>query len=221
MTRRLAAAMLAAAFAALAAGPSFALSPEAAAGQAGAALNAASLQFSRMVAVQKARRKKKWAFTAPAAPQLPPGTPKKYAAMFKDGWDETMDLLKNKDCQKFFAGHGDSLQTVLRMLSGTEYRFLRLSSPDYGAETNGPGSVFINTDGVFVTAVDGRITLDGRHYDLESLSRLRGMILLHELGHELGFFGPDAGLKLESANAGHSLAIIHTCLPADGMPQDF
>ncbi|HVC08932.1 MAG TPA: hypothetical protein VNH15_03225 [Elusimicrobiota bacterium] len=220
MIRRIAAAVFAAALISVAAGPSFAQSPEDAANRAGLALNAATIHFDRMAFVEKSRYKKQ-SFAAPAAPQLPPGTPKKYASMFNDGWQETMELLKSRDCRKFFAGHGDDLQAVLRMLSGTEYRFLNLGSSNVGAETVGPGSVFINTAGVFVTAQDGRIMLDGRHYDLESLSRLRGMILLHELGHELGFFGVDAGRKLEEVNAGHSLAIIHSCLPADGMPQDF
>jgi len=220
MLRRVAAAVFAAALLSLSAGRGFAQTPEDAASRAGLALSAASIHLGRMAALEKARYKKQ-SFVTPAAPALPPGTPKKYVSMFNDGWQETMELLKEKDCQKFFAGHGEDLQTVLRMLSGTEYRFLNLGGSNVGAETVGPGSVFVNTTGVFITAQDGRIILDGRHYNLESLSRLRGMILLHELGHELGFFGVDAGRKLEDVNAGHSLAIIHSCLPGDGMPQDF
>lgn len=147
------------------------------------------------------------------APALPAGTPRPLIRLFDDGWRSAMSALKGRDCRRFF---GDAVAETMR---ATEYRFLTLpQGPTVGAQTNGPRSVFINAEGLFVTASDGRITLDRRGYDLWSADRVRAMILLHELGHQLKLFGPDAGPELRAENARHSLDVIAACVPGRPLP---
>lgn len=136
---------------------------------------------------------------------------------FAGGWKAAMEALKEqKSCQKFFADHGDNYDKVVATLEKTEYHFEKLQS-SVGAETLDDHTVFVNSDGIFVTATSGDVTLNRKRYDLEETYRVRAMIIMHELGHQLGIFGVDFGTPdLESVNAAHSLDIIRNCLPGDG-----
>ena len=146
-------------------------------------------------------------------PNLPPGTSKHLLNLFHDGWDDMLNRLNNKNCHKFFCDHGFSPQRVLQTLQGTHYGFQSLGNPDTGAATTPYGSVVINTDGLFVTADSGTVTLGKMRCRLGNDSDVRGMILLHELGHQLGIFGEDAGPDLAPQNTAHSLDIINHCFP--------
>jgi len=77
--------------------------------------------------------------------------------------------------------------------------------------TNPDGPVYINLNGIFVTAEDGHVTIARKRCNLGNPSNVRGFILLHELGHQLGIFGKDAGPDLQDQNAAHSMDIINHC----------
>ncbi len=156
----------------------------------------------------------------PPPPAFAQQLPKRRVRAFRDGWDEALRLLRDeKDCRGLYAKHGFGFDEVVKTMSSTNYAFYDLGDASIGAETLDRGSVFINTRGLFVTVQDGLITLDRRHYDLGDASDVRAMILLHELGHQLGFFGPDHGPGLEQANAEHSLDVIRACIPGGAIPQ--
>jgi len=118
--------------------------------------------------------------------------------LFRNGWDETLTVLNHKDCKKFFCDHGADPARILQTLQSTEYRFLSLpGGSDIGAQTNSPTSVFINIDGPFVTNTDGKIALGGQAYDLHDQDNVQALILLHELGHQLGILERTLGQVLE------------------------
>lgn len=148
-------------------------------------------------------------------PALPQGTPAPFVRLFNDGWRVAAKALERKDCAAFFAAHGAPAPRPVETMARTEYRFLALpQGATVGAQTNSEGSVFINTSGLFVTAEGGGIALNGRSYELGDASAVRAMILLHELGHQLGLFGPDSGPALRAQNARHSQDILDHCVPA-------
>jgi hypothetical protein len=153
------------------------------------------------------------AVKAPPPPALPDGTPRREERIFADGWASAVRALGRPRCEAYFAERGAPGARPLETLRSTEYRFVALPQGEtVGAMTNSAGSVFLNTTGLFVTAFDGGVALGGRDYDLGSPAEVRAMILLHELGHQLGIFGPDSGPKLASQNAAHSRDIIENCL---------
>jgi len=140
--------------------------------------------------------------------------------LFKDGWDEMLSALNGKNCQEFFCDHGFNREKVLGTLKGTEYRFLPLPrGPKAGAQTNPPDSVFINTEGLYITADSGAVTLGNERYNLVNNSNVRALILLHELGHQLGIFPADVGsADLDARNAAHSIEILKHCFPLYSFP---
>ena len=151
----------------------------------------------------------------PPPPALPAGTPERYARAFADGFSSAARALSKSSCAAFFAGRGAAAPRPLETMRAAEYRFLALpQGPSVGAQTNSENSVFINTTGLFVTAEGGGVVLAGRDYDLGSASAVRAMILLHELSHQLGIFGPDSGPAHAADNASHSLDVINACLYA-------
>jgi RHS repeat-associated protein len=148
----------------------------------------------------------------PPPPNLPKGTPKNLVHLFNDGWDNMLHHLDQKDCRKFFCSHGDNPQKVLNTLQNTSYRYASLD-PTSGAVTFPGGTVFINSGGLFVSASSGKVTIGSLHCNVGNDSDIRGLILLHELGHELGIFGADSGPELAGENAAHSMDIINSCFP--------
>jgi hypothetical protein len=141
-----------------------------------------------------------------------------YTKVFKDGWDEMIDVLAHtRSCAKLFADKGHAAGEVASTLAATNYKVYAFKKEDgIGAKTLGPVDVEINAAGVFVTGTEGKITLDRRSYDLSEISNVRGMILLHELGHQLGIFGADRDDA--ALNAHHSLLVIGACFPSHVMP---
>ena len=142
-----------------------------------------------------------------------------YTRQFKDGWDEMINVLAHtSSCAKFFADNGHSSTEVAAALGATTYKVysFKKGEESIGAKTLGPIDVEINADGLFITATGGKITLNRQRYDLSLDSNVRGMVLLHELGHELGIFPADRGNP--ELNAHHSLTIIGSCFPGHSMP---
>lgn len=130
----------------------------------------------------------------------------KYVKDFLKALDEAKKRLQKDDCAKLFGKSSDELAKVL---DNTEYRVLSLLSGGpkldqetgkvsvTGAQTNSVASVFINDKGPFF---NNRMFVPGKSglQTLDSGSRLHGaefsaLILLHELGHQMKIFGPDAG----------------------------
>ena len=125
--------------------------------------------------------------------------------------DAERRLSTNKACADFFGMEGttlfgmDSAEYAIGVLGNTEYRVLPLGAPtsvsgtsNYtvtGAQTNSPRSVFINSQGPFF---DTSINIPGggnRTFDFGtglSGPAFGALLLLHELGHQMGLFGADA-----------------------------
>jgi len=147
------------------------------------------------------------------------GTPKKFWKPFRQGFAEALNRLSKQSCDQFFhldAGcRSGPLGVGANRMRDTKYRFLAASNqgPGSGAATAGPKDVWINPNGLFVTATGGRIKLpDGSTYDLGSAKNVRAFILLHELGHELSdytAFTDDA--DDDTRNSAHSLAVLGAC----------
>jgi hypothetical protein len=95
----------------------------------------------------------------------------------------------------------------------TEYRFVTLpQGPGTGAQTPDSTHVQINIAGVYMTAIGGGIRLpNGFTCNLGSVTNVRALVLLHELGHQLSGitgFTPDVDRATYSA---HSMRIIKAC----------
>jgi hypothetical protein len=107
---------------------------------------------------------------------------------------------------------------VATLLTNTTYRLVALG-PGIGAETVDPNSVFLNTDGAFFNAgpaANGLVTVHMPNaagvqstFTFGSVSAFQGFILLHELGHQTGAFGPDVDAGTNGAN---SQGILDNCV---------
>jgi hypothetical protein len=137
-----------------------------------------------------------------AVPALPLGTHKEFIKPFHDAFVKAVQRLRSPECSKFYGEGAEAL------FQSAEYRFLPLGAPAInedgrvgvvGACTHAdtrPPSVFINLQGPFLSQlmyVPGKNGLQ----TLDFNSNLRGadfgaLLLLHELGHMVGKFGPDA-----------------------------
>jgi len=127
----------------------------------------------------------------------------KYVKGFLKALSEAEKRLQKSKCAALF---GLSSADLVKMLENTEYR-VASGGPTYdsntrevsvvAAQTNSSTSVFINDKGsffnnqMFVLGKSGLQSLDFN-------SGLRGaefgaLLLLHELGHQTGIFGSDAG----------------------------
>ena len=154
-------------------------------------------------------------FRAKRPPNLPFGTPKKYWKPFSRGMKQALKRLNNKPCVELFENschQGPDLDGANQM-KNTEYRFVPLpQGTGAGAQTVDATHVQVNSLGLFMTAVSGRIMLpDGSTFDLGSVQNVQAMILLHELGHQLSNetgFVPDTDA---ATNAAHTKRIIDAC----------
>jgi RHS repeat-associated protein len=154
-------------------------------------------------------------FRAKKPSNLPFGTPKKYWKPFSRGMKQALKRLNKKPCAELFENschEGRDLEGANEM-KNTEYRFVPLpQGSGVGAQTVDGTHVQVNSLGLFMTAVNGRIMLpDGSTFDLGSAQNVQAMILLHELGHQLsnetGFI-PDVDA---ATNAAHTKRIIDVC----------
>jgi len=138
---------------------------------------------------------------------LPPGTPQQYWAPFVQGFNTAQKQLQKKTCGAFYSGQGPAT------MNATEYRFLQLSSPTTGAQTNSATSVFINSRGPYMTYAPtiGQPSPFGVYW---TQPLFRAFILLHELGHQLSSitgFQEDAGSARLRLNQAQSRRVISAC----------
>lgn len=170
-----------------------------------------------------------WEFFAMASGAHPQNTsPDKYVSdkykkKFNAALTEAEKRLSKEECAKLF---GKTAADLIAMLQNTEYRILPLTSggPKYdsatntttvtGAQTNSPTSVFINSKGPFLQNVMFVPGAPRNPVTLDFNSRLRGaqfgaLLLLHELGHQVKLFGPDASDY--KVNLAHTKQVLKEC----------
>jgi RHS repeat-associated protein len=146
-------------------------------------------------------------------------------AAVNEGIDEATRRLKDPKCAGFFdRDNGDGYGQDL--LNQTEYRVLPFGSgrAGTGAATNGPTSVFINSDGAYFNQNVYGVSRDpsAPFYYADFGTGLTGaafraLILLHELGHQTGKIGPDAGRGIApGTNRGNTQRILDNCFQALG-----
>lgn len=110
------------------------------------------------------------------SPQPPKGTPDKQRQALQDGLRDATRRLEKDKCGAFFGGQG------LDRLRATNYRFLPFTNqPRATAGVLSDFMVNINPNGAFFSGPPKPI-MYGRVWDLTSF---RGLLLLHELGHQL------------------------------------
>ena len=148
-------------------------------------------------------------------------TPDQVSA-FNSGFAEALNRLKNPDCQKFFCeGQNKNKKNNKHLdpndiLRQTNYRILPFPNDQQaGAATIDVKDVWINAGGPFF-GKDATIYIPSDRKDISTrqavpfatLDQVRAFILLHELGHQLGFFPPD---QFSWINGTHSLRILEAC----------
>jgi hypothetical protein len=137
--------------------------------------------------------------SVPLCAQGWPGLSVGYCGALNEGLVAAQQVLIQSGCREFYGGNG------ARVLSATRYRFLDLYNRDTGAATQGINSVFINSNGPYMTynPAPGRAGPFGRFWTQPTF---RAFILLHELGHQLSpitGFRPDANDRaLNEAQSG-------------------
>jgi len=142
------------------------------------------------------------------------------AKMVGDAYvDALLRLNMNPECHDALTNnYGLDATTTLQ---DTDYRILDLGDANAGASTNPGFSVFLNSGGAFFNAVpdaDGHVTLTipsttvggpKTAITFQSQASAGAFLLLHELGHETGLFGSDAGMG--TINAQHSWVVLDKC----------
>jgi hypothetical protein len=153
-----------------------------------------------------------------AAPALPLGTKKELIRPFHEAFAAAIRRLRAPKCAEFYGANAE------QQFRAVEYRYEDLGRPTMNAEGSvkvvgaqtvrgAPAAVFINSHGPFLNqsmAVQG--TDKWRTLDLGT--GLRGaefgaLLLLHELGHVVGKFGPDA--QDSKLNRSYSEQVIQHC----------
>jgi hypothetical protein len=136
------------------------------------------------------------------------------------GYNSAFQHLDDLPCASLFAiGADNAVAVAQNALQSTTYRLLQLpQGPGAGAQTTGSTDVQINTAGVFfnyTTNANSTITVSlpngkGKQKSITfaNATALQGFILLHELGHEVGLFGPDT---TAAVNGNFSSAVLSDC----------
>jgi hypothetical protein len=130
-------------------------------------------------------------------------------------WEALNILEIQPDCAGAVTG-SNSADSAEEILEGTSYRILPLPSSSNGAQTNSETSVFINQTGVFfANSPSGTVTFNvpnPTNGGLVAVSLpqvdLQAFILLHELGHQSGNFGPDLNATVNGQN---SWTVLENC----------
>jgi RHS repeat-associated protein len=150
-------------------------------------------------------------------PILPKGTSEADRQIIFDSFYGAVErVISNPNCAGVFGGANKALGA----LGQTEYRLLKLANPKAGAQTNPNSdgslpkrSVFLNST-VFPTANGQNFSFLSRTL---SPSESKEIILLHELGHQVGKFGPDykqgpgGSNLLGNTNQTHTGAVFNNC----------
>src|SRR5579864_2223139 len=148
---------------------------------------------------------------------VPPGTGQQYWQPIADGFSQALNRLNNTSCAELFGPCREDVdRTGFNTLFQTQYRFVSLGQGSgYGAQTVNVREVQINSQGTYMTAWTGWITLPGGlRLFLGNITNIRAFVLLHELGHQLkghtGFIDDAAD---PNANLQHSLLVLRMCFP--------
>jgi hypothetical protein len=133
---------------------------------------------------------------------LPPGTPAVFWKPFTQGFNAAMKALRKKSCSSFYGGQGAAT------MNASTYRFLDLGLTA-GASTNPGFSVFVNSNpkGPYMNP-------PANFLGVRTAPGIRGLILLHELGHELSNitgFVADAGPSRLNINLQQTHEVINVC----------
>jgi len=137
------------------------------------------------------------------------------------GFQEALKRLKdNPNCAKMFDPDG-SYADPLATLEDTVYRILPIPKLSTGAQTSDSSHVFINANSYFFHQnVYDPATGKFNYYDFGT--GLTGaswdaLLLLHELGHETGVFGSDAGPDANpSQNRTNTQSVLDHCFKSVG-----
>ena len=136
------------------------------------------------------------------------------------GFSSALAHVADLPCASLFAlGSDNAVSVADNALFNTTYRLVQLpQGPGAGAQTVDSTDVQINTAGVFfnyATNPNGTVTVNlpsrkGKQTSLTfaNAETLQGFILLHELGHEVGLFGPDTTAAI---NGNNSNAVLSDC----------
>jgi RHS repeat-associated protein len=131
------------------------------------------------------------------------------------GLAEALNRLENADCQKLFSNNKQGLNPV-DVLGGTTYRILPFPpGSTAGAQTNSVNDVSVNANGpyanesptVYIPSDSPNIS-SFREVTFGTADQKRAFIFLHELGHQVGVFGPDV---FKFINGSHSLQVLQDC----------
>lgn len=153
-------------------------------------------------------------------PSLPKGPLKeKYEKPFREAFLNASKRLKSPKCAAFYGEDGAA------KFESAEYRFVPMGAPHLNAEglptvvgaatyaDSTPASVMINSQGPFLTQsmiVSGKSGFQ----TVDMGTHLRGadfgaLLLLHELGHVVGKFGPDA--HDSDLNRSYTESVLKAC----------
>ena len=145
-----------------------------------------------------------------------PNTPSNAPSEFNAGFDEALNRLKDSKCRKIFCKTGKDLgyDYLANILKNTSY-YIEPLPRGAGAATESTDEVFIGNSGPFFTG-DTNISIPPAQMGLsswpsvnfQSPAQMRAFILLHELGHQTGVFGPD---QFDFINGQHSIKVLENC----------
>lgn len=159
------------------------------------------------------------AMLAAAVPVLSLGTRGEFYKPFEAAFLSAIDRLHAPKCAAFY-GAGAEAKFI-----GASYRFMSLGKPRVdvqghvrvvGANTyhGAPSAlVIVNSDGPFVFQ-HMYVREKGEYHMLDMGTNLRGadfgaLLLLHELGHVVGKFGPD--VDDDKLNRSYTEAVLQNC----------
>jgi hypothetical protein len=121
----------------------------------------------------------------------------------------------------YSGGDEDPVLATRTVLMNTMYRILPLAG-GVGAQTVDTYDVFINQNGAFFNAglnANGTVSVImpnssgvSTSFTFANTATLDGFILLHELGHQVGLYGPDTN---PASNGTNSKAVLDNCFTKD------
>jgi len=134
-------------------------------------------------------------------------------AQLTAGWVDALNRLKDSSCRKLFCDKHHKLDPA-DLLRKTYYELQSLNGAGEAA-TMTSMLVYIDPTGEFFTSkttayipYDKKDREGMRSVQFDSVADLDAFILLHELGHQVGIFGPDL---FGFINGGHSLSVLDAC----------
>ena len=135
------------------------------------------------------------------------------------GYNAAYQYLANAPCADMFASGADNAVNVAQGdLTNTIYAILALPNGNTGAFTSSSNYVVINATGAFfnfTTNSNNSVTVQlpnrkgkQRSLTFANAATFDAFLLLHELGHQVGLFGPDTAA---SVNGTYSGAVLDDC----------